>query len=419
MKGSVSFTLGAGSGPLRAISPVLAALILFVLAPVAGQAQSYSVVYSFQCDPNGDGATPQGDLIADSAGNLYGTTSSGGIYGYGAVFEVSSDGTETILHSFADSPDGAHPRAGLVMGPAGNLYGTTSEGGLQHGGTVFEISSSETESIIYNFTSGKDEGEPYGNLLLDSNGNLYGTTTGQDDPEIYYGTAFKLSASDKIMELHTFAGAPDDGALPASGLVHDRAGSLYGTTLEGGAYEVGTVFELPRAGAESILYNFTGGSDGANPVANLLLDPAGNLYGTASSGGNDSGVCAQFFGCGTVFKLTPTGEETVLYTFTGGADGGFPLSDLLMDSKGDLYGTTPGGGSPASSCSTQAYPGCGVVFELTAAGKEKVLHTFTGYPNDGAGPYGGLVRVGNYLYGTTTSGGSSGDECGTVYKVAP
>jgi uncharacterized repeat protein (TIGR03803 family) len=404
---------------MGAINFALACLAVLATAVTSwAQSASYSVVYSFQCDPDGDGATPEGDLIADSAGNLYGTTSFGGIYGYGTVFKVSANGTETLLHSFAGPPtDGRVPSAGLVMDSAENLYGTTTRGGAHDGGTVFEISAQGLESILYSFTNGKDEGDPVGSLMLDSNGNLYGTTTGQDDPGIYYGTVFKLSASGRITELHTFAGPPDDGALPQSGLIHDSAGNLYGTTVLGGAYEDGTVFELSRAGTESIFYSFTGGSDGDAPSANLLRDAAGNLYGTASAGGDTGGIC-EFFGCGTVFELSPNGEVTGLYSFTGGADGAFPLSDLLMDSKGDLYSTTIAGGSSPSVCSTEDYQGCGVVFELTATGKERVLHTFTGSP-DGAAPAGGLVRVGNYLYGTTMTGGASVDECGTVYMVAP
>ncbi|HXJ95374.1 MAG TPA: choice-of-anchor tandem repeat GloVer-containing protein [Terriglobia bacterium] len=404
------------SGALRRVSVVTALFAMFLVPltqPLCAQGPSYSVVYSFQCEP--DGQWPSRDLIADSAGNLYGTTQNGGTSGGGTVFKVSVDGTETVLHAFAVQPDGAEPAAGLVMDSAGNLYGTTFYGGARENGTVFEISSSGDESILYSFTGGKDEGKPMASLLLDPEDNLYGTTTGYCCTG-YQGTVFRLSPSGKIAELHTFAGPPNDGALPFSGLIHDSAGNLYGTTTEGGLYGLGTVFELSKAGTETILYNFTGFADGADPSANLLRDSAGNLYDTAYGGGSTTGAC-PLYGCGTVFKLSPSGEVTGLYSFMGGADGANPVSDLLMDPKGNLYGTTPAGGSSPSACSTEDYPGCGVVFELTAAGKEKVLHTFTGFPNDGAFPYGGLVRVGNYLYGTTNVGGAY--NCGTVYRVAP
>jgi uncharacterized repeat protein (TIGR03803 family) len=423
MKTRVRIPPSEHATPLRGVVGLLLGIVILLpaLSASAGaQAQSYSAVYDFcQGSNSSDGENPFGDLIADSAGNLYGTTEYGGTYNYGTVFKVSVDGTETVLHSFAGQrqADGAVPSAGLVMDAAGNLYGTTFAGGALGAGTVFEISAQGSESVLYSFTGGKDEGEPLGSLTLDSKGNLYGTTTGATDPEIYYGTVFKLAASGKITELHTFAGPPNDGALPYSGLVHDTTGNFYGTTFEGGAYEVGTVFELSRAGAETVLYNFTGGSDGAAPYANLLPDGEGNLYGTATAGGSTTSACGPFVGCGTVFELNPSGEETVLYAFTGAADGAVPLSDLLMDSKGDLYGTALAGGSSACD-EDENYPGCGVVFELTAAGKEKVLHTFTGYQtSDGALPSGGLLRVGSYLYGTTYYGGTS--NCGIVYKVAP
>jgi uncharacterized repeat protein (TIGR03803 family) len=380
------------------------------------RAQNYSVIYSFCQGGNfSDGQRPLGDLIADSAGNLYGTTAFGGVYGHGTVFEVSADGTETLLHSFAGAPtDGRYPGAGLTRDAGGNLYGTTENDGPGGAGTVFEVSAAGTETVLYSFTGQKDGAFPSGNLLLDPRGNLYGTTSsaGTDGN----GTLFKLSSSDKIVELHTFAGPPDDGAMPESGLVRDNAGNLYGTTAEGGLYDFfGTVFRLSESGRETVLYNF-GGSDGSGPLANLLRDNAGNLYGTTVAGGM-SGVCGPLFGCGTVFKLSPSGEETVLYSFTGGADGAAPYSDLVMDPKGNLYGTTIAGGSLTCQ-QEEEYQGCGVVFEVTPAGTEKVLHTFTGDP-DGAGPGGGLLRVGNYLYGTTTAGGATNDSCGTVYKVAP
>ncbi len=360
-----------------AVGYALACVI--VLLPAFGpaaraQAQSYSVVYSFQCGPN-DGEYPYGDLIADSGGNLYGTTSRGGAFGYGTVFEVSADGTETVLHSFAAFPtDGSGPRAGLVRDAAGNLYGTTEGGGPYDAGTVFELSSGGVETLLHDFTGGKDEGRPLGSLLVDPAGNLYGTTEGQYSD--YYGTLFKLTPGGKITELHTFGEYPGDGQYPWAGVIQDGAANLYGTTLEGGANNFGTVFERSNTGVETVVYSFAGGSDGADPAANLVRDAAGNLYGTTAGGGGIGGFCGDgaFNGCGTVFKLTPAGQETVLYRFTGVADGGVPFSDLVMDPKGNLYGTASVGGSSSAYCTADGGgPACGVVFEVTATGKEKVF----------------------------------------------
>jgi uncharacterized repeat protein (TIGR03803 family) len=417
----------AGARP-SAVAGALACAVACLLsqsaAPLA-QAQNYSVVYSFQCGTlfggPGDGQNPRGDLIADSAGNLYGTTQFGGANtteenpnGAGTVFEVSAAGDETVLHSFGGAVDGYWPVAGLVRDSAGDLFGTTFTG-TAGSGTVFEVYPNGVEAVLHNFSGGKDEGDPAGSLLLDSAGNLYGTTAGVDTGQ--YGTVFKLAPDGKITELHTFAGSPNDGAGPAAGLIHDGAGNLYGTTANGGTGGdefTGTVFEVSKGGVETILYNFTGNSDGGSPEANLIRDSAGNLYGTTVEGGDSAFICEQFFdGCGTVFKVTPEGQETVLYSFTGGDDGGNPLSDLLMDGKGNLYGTASGGGSSSGlSCTA-----CGVVFEVTPTGKERVLHSFPGMRDDGEIPYGGLLRVENYLYGTTYYGGTYG--CGTVYKIAP
>ena len=400
--------------PLRAANVVLASVVVFLLTVTAtsrAQAQSYSVVYSFQCGPD-DGVGPSGDLIADSAGNLYGTTEAGGSSGDGTVFEVSSTGTETVLYSFAgSSADGARPFGSLVRDAAGNLYGTTISGGRYGLGIVFEISVTNVETVLHDFTGRKDEGYPGKNLLLDSNGNLYGTTQGLGAD----GTVFKLTPTGQITELHTFTGFPGDGENPMAGVIPGSASNLYGTTFGGGADgNLGTVFKVSKNLTETVVHSFSGGSDGQGPAGDLVQDAAGNLYGTTSGGGGApqnpcDGVGIE--GCGTVFKLAPDGQESVLYSFTGGTDGGVPDSGLLIDPKGNLYGTASAGGS--SSCGFL----CGVVFEVTATGREKLLHTFSGYPNDGAMPYGGLLRLGNYLYGTTAGGGTY--QCGTVYRITP
>jgi len=305
-----------------------------------------------------------------------------------------------------------------VRDAAGNLYGTTESGGTYDLGTVFEVSADGTETVLYSFTGLGDQANPLGNLLVDPSGNLYGTAVADETGQ--YGAAFKLSPRGKMTELHTFTGPPDDGDYPESGLIRDDASNLYGTTGGGGTFGRGTVFEVSKAGAETLLYSFGTccGSDGSEPTANLVRDASGNLYGSTVGGGGYDGFCdlGEYVGCGTVFKVTPDGQETVLYAFTGKADGGNPLCDLVLDPKGNLYGTASVGGISNESCAANGVPVCGVVFEVAATGKEKVLHAFGGMP-DGEQPYGGLLRIGNYLYGTTTYGGTY--DCGTVYKITP
>jgi uncharacterized repeat protein (TIGR03803 family) len=211
--------------------------------------------------------------------------------------------------------------------------------------------------------------------------------------------------------LHRFKGSPTDGAQPVSGLIRDSAGNLYGTTSVGGpstgATNAGVVFKLDKTG-ETVLHSFTGGADGASPTAGVIQDSAGNLYGTTRYGGSSS-RCS--YGCGVVFKLDTTGTETVLYSFTGGADGDAPNAGVIRDSAGNFHGTTYTGGIVTHSCSS----GCGVVFKLDTTGTETVVHRFGG-PTDGANPTAGLIgdSAGN-LYGTTYNGGASG--AGVVFKL--
>ncbi len=402
--------------PLRVVAAWLVFLILPVCASTSwAQAQNYSVIYSFCGGPN-DGQFPYGDLIADSAGNLYGTTREGGMFGGGTVFEISANGTETVLYSFGAKPgDGLQPVAGLVRDGAGNLYGTTYIGGVHGNGTVFELSPDGTETVLVSFND-PDGQSPWGNLLRDSAGNLYGTTA--EGGTLDNGTVFKVFASGKESALYSFAGGPNDGQYPSSGLIQDSSGSLYGTTAGGGVAERGAVFRVSKPGADTLLYSFGGPPDGEGPAAGLLRDASGNLYGTTVAGGLAEGCGSQGLqGCGTVFKLTPAGTEAVLYTFTDGADGGVPYSGLVMDSKGNLYGTGSEGGSGSFCSAGGEHFGCGVVYEVTTEGKEKVLHTFTEIPPDGSTPYGGLLVTSGALYGTTTYGGNGG--CGTVYKLVP
>jgi uncharacterized repeat protein (TIGR03803 family) len=409
---------------LRRATTALAALAAFGLGVVAipsAKAQSVSVLYSFAGAP--DGINPNAALIRDKAGNLYGTTLNGGASGLGTVFKLDTSGNETLLHSFTGSNgDGALPSGGLTMDKAGNLYGTTSYGGagacgffgLSGCGTVFKLDTSGSETVLYSFTgSGGDGAVPSGGLILDKAGNLYGTTFGggAGTCSLGCGTVFKLDTSGNETVLHSFTGG--DGAGPVAGLIMDKAGNLYGVTAAGGTTFIsginsgdGTVFKLDTSGNETVLHSFANSPDGTGPDAGLIMDKAGNLYSTTVFGG------ASYYG--TVFKLDTSGNETVLYNFTGPpSDGAYPAAALVMDKAGNLYGTTPNGGA-SSNC----FVGCGTVFKLDTSGIETVQHSFTDSGGDGAKPFAGLImdKAGN-LYGTTYTGGASG--YGSVFELVP
>jgi uncharacterized repeat protein (TIGR03803 family) len=329
--------------------------------------------------------------------------------------------TFTVLHAFTGLSSGRNPTASLVRDNAGNLYGTTSFGGnLACGGNgfgcglVFKLDTTGKETVLHRFTGGADGSFPPAGLVRDAAGNLYGTTEAGGTHGA--GTVFKLGTTGKETVLHSFTGGAD-GRDPKAGLVRDNGGNLYGTTYTagdlacGGGFGCGVVFKLDATGRETVLYSFTGGADGTASAAGLLRDAAGNLYGTTYAGG-DLG-CTPVgggSGCGVVFKLDTTGTETVLHRFTGGADGADPEAGLVRDSAGNLYGTTLAGGNLAC--------GCGVVFKLDTTGKETILHRFTGGA-DGRNPgLAGLVRdsAGN-LYGTTSAGGNLACGCGVVFKL--
>ena len=405
----------------RLLPPAKVLLLVLVLRTVATlhaqsdkpQAGTYSLLYSFQCAP--DGLQPESGLVRDSSGNLYGTTIAGGEYGYGTVFKVTPDGTESILHSFGGSPlDGSSP-FGITLDPGGNIYGITPVGGEFDRGSVFKVTATGREGILYSFCPDNlmctDGLNPAGGIARDSAGNLYGTA--QYGGIYGYGAVFKLTPGGTFILLHSFPDSQTDGLNPTT-VTLDSSGNLYGTTEEGGAFQRGTVFQVTPNGSESLLHSFKGHpSDGAVPTGGRLLrDTSGNLYGVTLEGGAKGGENSA--GLGVVFKLTAGGTETVLLNFTG--RGGFgPVDGLARDEAGNLYGTTTFGGL-STSCGRN---GCGVLFELTAAGREIVLHNFTlNSSSDGANPEGGLIRdpSGN-LYGTLYSGGAYG--CGAVFKYTP
>src|SRR6516162_8212693 len=286
--------------------------------------------------------------------------------------------TFIVLHTFTNSPDGAVPLAAMIMDKAGNnLYGTTNVGGAfpSPGGTVFELDTSGNEAVLYSFTGGSDGARPQAPLIRDTAGNFYGTTTlGGVFP--FLGTVFKLDTSGNVTALHNFTCS--DGVSGSAGLIMDAAGNLYGTTPgnSGNGCGFGTVFKLDTSGNYTVLHSFTGGSDGASPTAGLILDQAsGNLYGTTAGGG------ASIFG--TVFRLDISGNNyTVLHSF-GGSDGANPEQPLIMDHASNLYGTTAFGGASNA----------GTVFKLDTAGNETVLHSFSNVGTGAAGSAGPSALV--------------------------
>ncbi len=375
-------------------------------------AQVDNMLYSF-ASGGGTGQSPLGTLVRDTAGNLYGTAYSGGTVngnctsGCGTVFQLNSANTLTVLHAFAGSPsDGANPVAGLVRDLKGNLYGTTVNGGAHGAGSVFRVTATGSEKVLYSFTGGADGGNPNAGLVY-AQGNLYGTTTNGGTSN--KGTVFVLTPAGVETVLHSFTGGVD-GQSPWATLIRDADGNLYGTTIAGGASGMGTVFEVTAAGVESVLYSFAGGADGAQPYGSLIRGKQGDLYGTTFFGGASSSGCPT--GCGTMFHLAPTGVETILIAFPGGSKGANPQGGLVRDSKGNFWGTTVIGGQ-VKLCNH----GCGTIFELTATGFPVLGIAFNGSPNDGQTPRAGLIldTAGN-LYGTTQMGGSGG---GTIFKYVP
>jgi uncharacterized repeat protein (TIGR03803 family) len=391
--------------PTRAMLSLVLGLVT-AAGTSSAQAQRYKeeVLHTFTGEP--DGAFSYADLVRDTAGNLYGTTAGGGSASAGTVFKVDSAGAETILYSFTGGPDGFFPNAGLVRDVTGTLYGTTADGGSYNFGTVFKLDKTSKKIILHNFTGTSGDGEyPYADLILDAAGNLYGTAVGGGS--FGYGIVFKLDKTGKETVLYSFTGSSGDGAYPyLARLVRDDAGNFYGTTSGGGsgckaAGGCGTAYKLDKTGKETVLHRFT--SKERFPWAGLIRDAAGNLYGTTHGSNN-----CKSFPFGTVFELNATGKETVLHRFTGtGGDGACPDAGVVSDGAGNFYGTTSGGGAH----------GFGTVFKVTKTGTETVLYSFSGKA-DGATPWAGLIRdeAGN-LYGTTNAGGTFG--AGTVFKLAP
>jgi uncharacterized repeat protein (TIGR03803 family) len=377
----------------------------------AHEAATATLLYNFQ-GGNSDGGYPYSTLIGGPAGRLYGTTNGGGPSDDGTVFELKRTGpgyAERSLYAFQGGTDGELPYGNLVLASNGTLYGTTYSGGAIGSGCIFALTPSGNhyaESVIYSFKgSPGDGGNPYAGLSVDASGTLYGTT-------LYGGTfgagtvfSLKPTASGYVETvLYSFSGA-SDGATPYGGVLPAGDGNLYGTSTYGGAEQDGVVYSLtPVNGgyAENVLHNFTGGSDGAHPVGTLVESKKGDVFGTTLDGGKGS--------AGTVFRVDTASKpyvESVLYAFTGGGDGGTPYGNLVLGDHDKLYGTTSSGGT-----------GAGTVFELAKVRQgfaETVLATFSGFPQE-ATPYAGLFARDGILYGTTFGGGFDG--YGTVFSIS-
>lgn len=400
---------------------VIPVIFSFVaMLPTAASGSSTKVIYKLA--GGNDGSYPDTDLVMDRAGNIYGTTVTGGDHGSGTVFQLSPSATgwtHTVLYSFTGGRDGGEPYKGVTLDADGNLFGTAVTGGAgscEGGcGVVFKLTNSGgtwTQTVIHYFTGGNDGSGPGSGLTFDQHGHLYGMTpTGG---AYGLGVVYQLQLQDGVWRLrviHTFTGGADGSSASSGRFALDHAGNLYGVTTVGGANGKGVAFELTRTdtGWRLLpLYAFKDQPDGALPYGGLIFDKAGNLYGTTYyAGAND---------VGTVYKLTQVADgswsETVLYSFRGGTDGSSPISTLVSDAAGNLYGTTSAGGT---SCA------CGVIFKLAPNGNdtwtESVPFRFPGVPG-AAFAYNGLVSdsSGNF-YGTTTQGGPTND--GTIYKFTP
>lgn len=383
-------TAGGGSGSGSSDCATLGCGTIFKLTSGGNESVLYSFCSNSQCT---DGETPSSGLIRDGAGNVFGTTTFGGKYLYGTVFKVRADNTEQVLHDFPrpGGPDGFQPFVGLTA-VKDLRYGITPYGGGGAGcggegcGAIFEIEKAAQERVLYAFAGGSDGGFPQGGLIADRAGNLYGMTDAGGNPGCLdnqgCGTVFRMAPDGIKTVLHDFAGSSDgssaDGSSPTGSLIADKAGNLYGTTEFGGAggencttdgNGCGTIFKLAPDGTESVIYSFRGGSDGKWPLGGLVMDVAGNLYGTTMHGGGvicrEKSFCSRCGnGCGTIFKVTPAGSETVIHVFTGLGDGSYPAGSLIADNSGRFYGTASGGGNTNDRCYDSG-GGCGVLFRVS------------------------------------------------------
>ena len=410
----------------------VAIVLGFVLvAGVNSPAQTLTTLYSFCSQPNcADGGRPTAGLVQATDGNFYGTTVSGGTDNVGTVFRITSSGTLTSVHSF-NGTDGLNPFAGVVQATDGNFYGTTVTGGNINLGNIFKMTPSGTVSQVYSFCSlsGCTDGAlPWGALVQGIDGNFYGVTqdggngscSGSGGPGC--GVVFKVTTGGTLTVLHTFTGP--DGASPYAGLTLGADGNFYGTTQFGGTGDnntciensgqgCGTVFKITPSGALTTLYNFcsqTNCVDGYGPQGALVQGADGNFYGTSHWGGSTHGN-----GNGTTFRITPTGGLTTLHSFAGyPTDGAYPIAGLIQATDGNFYGTTSSAGTHFSG---------GTIYQMTPIGAVSTLYSFCAlqHCDDGSSPYDTLLQsTDGDLYGTASMGGNgcNGGFCGTVFKLS-
>ena len=357
------------------------ALFILCLFHASAQAQTETILHNFGYFPQG--AAPCGTVLRDSAGDLYGTTLQGGTTNNGVVFERTASGTYTVLYSFKGQPDAALPNAGVTEDAAGNLYGTTTAGGAYNQGTIYKLTPGGAETVLYSFTGTTDGANIYGGVALDAAGNLYGTA--EAGGSLNYGTVWKFSAAGQFTVLHNFAGAPGDGANPDAGVTLDAQGNLYGTTSLGGAtLNLGTVFKLSPGGAYTLLHNFTKVPQ-TYPQSGLAIDGAGNLYGAVE---------------GAAYEVSASGVYTQ-FNLPRGADASV-AGTPAMDGAGNLYVVSGGGNQ---------YPESGVILKVNpTSGQASVLYVFPGPPDEGAAATGGGCAE-----GYKTAPGVVLDASGNVY----
>ncbi len=411
---------------------ILCAVLLCIGAVVAAPAQQvvFTTLWSF--NGSGDGANPGDEaLVRGTDGNFYGTTTSGGAINHGTVFKMTPSGSMDILYSFctrANCADGAAPEGGLVQGSDGNFYGTTAAGGeyanfySYNFGTVFRITPAGTLTTLHEF-AGPDGVAPWASLVPGSDGNFYGTTSGGGNNNQLCddgcGTVFRMTPQGALTTLYRFCSQSNcsDGMYPDATLVQSSDGNFYGTTWGGGTnctpYGCGTIFKITPTGVLTTLYSFAY-TDGGYPIAGLVQSSDGDFYGTTWGGGNNGGYPCND-GCGTVFKVTSHGALTTLHVFcseSGCADGVLPVAGLVQGRDGNFYGTTSYGGN-CNNCGCTY--GCGTVFQMTPQGAMTILHNFDGV--DGTDVCGTLIQAPDaFFYGTTTGGGAD-LTFGTVFRI--
>lgn len=381
-------------GIRRGIAGVVITVLMILATAIHSDAQ-FTTLVSFT-GPNGNQPF-QENLVQGVDGNLYGTTTYGGSHSAGTIFKMTPGGTLTTIYNFANTPDGANPYTGLVLGTNGKFYGTTAEGGTSGLGTVFSVTTAGAVIILHSF-SGMDGEIPYGALMQGVDGNYYGTTQFGGSIGSGYGTVFKITPAGTFTSLHSFNNTTD-GYEPFAGLALANTGEFFGTTAGGPGADFGTVFKITSKGVYTLLHSFID-SDGWEPEGVLLQATSGKLFGTTVRGGAG--------GLGEVFTVTTGGTFDLLHSFASVAEGYEPTAGLIQASDGNFYGTTSNGGTF----------GEGNIFEMNSAGTPTTLHSFSGGDGGGDGeePFGGLVQhTSGILFGTT--GGVASGGVGTVFSL--